>query len=468
MSSPGKSSEKAPEVAAEELPQRPGVERDTIAAIATPAGVGGVGIIRLSGTKVTDIAGSLCGDTHLRERFAHYREFLDGNGDVIDDGLAIRFTAPRSFTGEDCLELQCHGGRYVLARLLQRCLELGAREARAGEFTERAFLNDKIDLVQAEAIADLIAANSDAAARQAQASLRGVFSDAVNSLADDVTALRVYVEAALDFPDEDVDFLSDGKVAASLESLTAGLQQLLDKAREGALFQAGAQLVLAGKPNAGKSSLLNVLSGDDVAIVTSIPGTTRDLLKENIVIGGVPFQVVDTAGLRTSDDPIEREGIRRAETAIRDADITLLVIDDEAEDSPTPDIESKDSTLLVFNKIDRSGRSPGVFQHINKDAVALSVHTGAGIDALKSAILDKLGLQQTTDNRFSARQRHIHALESAGEQLEGCRQRFSDNGAGELLAEDLKLIHATLGQITGVLSSDELLGEIFSSFCIGK
>ena len=352
--------------------------------------------------------------------------------------------------------------------MLQRCLELGAREARAGEFTERAFLNDKIDLVQAEAIADLIAANSDAAARQAQASLRGVFSDAVNSLAGDATALRVYVEAALDFPDEDVDFLSDGKIAASLESLTAGLQQLLDKAREGALFQAGAQLVLAGKPNAGKSSLLNVLSGDDVAIVTSIPGTTRDLLKENIVIGGVPFQVVDTAGLRTSDDPIEREGIRRAETAIRDADITLLVIDDEAEDSPTTDFESKDSTLLVFNKIDRSGRSPGFFQHINKDAVALSVHTGAGIDALKSAILDKLGLQQTTDNRFSARQRHIHTLESAREQLEGCRQRFSENGAGELLAEDLKLIHATLGQITGVLSSDELLGEIFASFCIGK
>ena len=467
MSSPEKSNARAPEKQGncEDSPLL--TEQDTIAAIATPSGAGGVGIVRLSGSRAADIALHICGGQPMQARFAYHRRFLDADGDIIDDGLAIRFVAPQSFTGEDCVELQGHGGKIVLGRLLQRCLELGARQARPGEFSERAFLNGKIDLVQAEAIADLIAANTNAAAKQAQASLRGVFSGAVHQLAGDITKLRVYVEAALDFPDEDVDFLSDGSISESIENLVAALQVLLQQAHEGALIQTGAKLVLAGKPNAGKSSLLNALSGDDVAIVTDIPGTTRDLLRQTVVIGGVPFQLVDTAGLRSSHDPIEQEGVRRAEQAIRDADITLLVIDDSAPHTAAAIVEAQDA-LLVFNKIDLSGRNPGHFRHHDADAIALSVHTGQGIENLKEKILEKLGLRDSAETPFSARQRHIHALREALSQLLTSQQQFLSSGAGELLAEDLKRTHDSLGTITGVLSNDALLGEIFSSFCIGK
>jgi len=442
-------------------------DHDTIAAVATPSGTGGIGVIRLSGTRAIEIARRISSGQTLRERTAHYTQFLDETGSVIDDGLVIVFVAPRSFTGQDCVELQGHGGPIVLNQLLRRCLDLGARQARPGEFSERAFLNNKIDLVQAEAIADLIAANSEMAAKQAQASLSGVFSDSVHAISRDITALRVYVEAALDFPEEDVDFLSDGQVTGTLQNIITAVDELRSRARDGALVQAGATLVLAGKPNAGKSSLLNALSGDDVAIVTEIPGTTRDLLKETVIIADIPFQLIDTAGLRSSDDPIEQEGVRRAEKAIAQADITLHVLDD-SEDPVLGSISPAPNALLIFNKIDLSGRSPEVFKESGVDAVALSARTGEGIDGLRSVLLKKLGLRDDSENRFSARERHIQALEETLAGLEACQARFSMSGAGELLAEDLKAAHNLLGTITGKLSNDDLLGEIFSSFCIGK
>ncbi len=438
---------------------------ETIAAVATAAGQGGIGVVRLSGSKAVEIALCITQREGINNRFAHYSKFFNAQGDVIDDGLVIGFNGPKSFTGEDCVELQGHGGPVVLNLVLQRCLELGARHANPGEFSERAFLNGRIDLIQAEAIADLIAADSAIAAQQAQASISGVFSDSIHKIIGDITSLRVFVEAALDFPEEEIDFISEGNVDTKIDAILERLSTLINQAREGAILQSGATLVLSGEPNVGKSSLLNALSGEDIAIVTNIPGTTRDLLKRTVVIEGVPFELVDTAGLRTTDDPVEIEGVKRAEAAIKHADILLEIIDDSA---PNPTPKRNAGAIQVLNKIDLTDRTPGPLDINGSTAMALSVHTGQGIAELKQRILDELGINKNTENRFSARERHLRALDEGFSSLEAAKTRFLTNRAGELLAEDLRKIQDTLGTITGLLTSDELLGEIFSSFCIGK
>jgi tRNA modification GTPase len=443
--------------------QGAGLDQDTIAAIATAPGAGGVGIIRLSGPASLDIAIAVCG-TPPTPRYAHYRQFQHADGTVIDDGLCLYFPGPHSFTGEDVVELQGHGGIVVLQMLLERTLELGARQARPGEFSERAFLNGRLDLAQAEAIADLINAKTSAAARQAQATLRGTFSDAIDQLAQAMTALRVYVEAAIDFPEEEVDFLGDGQVTAKLDAIIAANETLLAEAKSGALMQTGANVVLAGKPNAGKSSLMNRLAEDEITIVTDIPGTTRDLVRETVQINGLATRLTDTAGLRNANNVVEQEGVRRATREIASADLVLYLLDDTAGEEDLP--PATDAPIItVLTKTDLSGRSAGT---IADNVVAISSTTGDGIEALKHTIAGALGLQQGEENRFSARERHLAALRDTLQLLNSSRETFLAAAAGELLAEDLRRAHLRLGDITGRVSSDELLGEIFSSFCIGK
>ncbi len=446
---------------------------DTIAAIATPAGQGGVGIVRVSGPDVPALARQLLGQLPPA-RHAAVHDFLEADGRLIDTGLVLYFAAPASFTGEHVLELQGHGGPVVLDLLLKRVLSLGARPARPGEFSERAFLNDKLDLAQAEAIADLIESNTARAARAAVRSLHGEFSEQVHTLTEAITQARMYVEAAIDFPEEEIDFLSD----AALQQMLAGLQTdfaaLQQAAQQGRLLRDGMTLVIAGRPNAGKSSLLNALSGRDAAIVTDIPGTTRDVLREHIQIDGLPLHIMDTAGLRSdSDDPVEQAGMQRARQALANADRVLLVIDDQA------GFSSDDAAILdalptgvphtrIYNKIDLTGREPGVHVHDDIPDVALSAQTGAGLDALRAHLKQSVGYSDQGDGGFSARGRHLDALLRAREHVESGMLQLQQQRAGELLAEELRLAQQVLGEITGNVSSDELLGRIFSSFCIGK
>ncbi len=441
---------------------------DTIAAVATPTGRGGVGIVRISGEQVTAIAQAILGAVP-HPRHATHRVFLAADGSPLDDGIAVYFSAPHSFTGEDVLELQGHGGTIVLDLLLKRCLELGARLARPGEFSERAFFNDKLDLAQAEAIADLIDSSSEQAARSALRSLQGEFSQAVNHLLQALIELRMYVEAALDFPEEEVDFLADEAVTKHLAQIKQQLAMIFQKAQQGSLLRDGMTLVIAGRPNAGKSSLLNALAGQEAAIVTELAGTTRDVLRERINLDGMPLHIVDTAGLRESDDPVERIGIARAWQEIERADLLLILLDD-TQQTTEPDEEwlqrlpATLPRLMVHNKVDISGKPPGK----QGEHCYISAKQQLGLEALKSELKHRMGFQEGTDNVFIARRRHLQALEKTQVAVHAAEEQLQKFNAGELMAEELRLAQEALGQITGKFTPDDLLGEIFSSFCIGK
>jgi tRNA modification GTPase len=390
---------------------------------------------------------------------------------AIDEGIVLYFVGPASFTGEDVTELHGHGGVVIADMLLEICLNAGARLARPGEFSERAFLNNKMDLTQAEGLADLIDAPTRRAARQASASLRGAFSTAVTDIAAQLIQLRVYIEAAIDFPEEEIDFLAEGKVADTLSALQHALHRLLVSARQGALMNRGAQIVITGVPNAGKSSLLNCLAKDDIAIVTNIPGTTRDVIRQTITVQGIAIEISDTAGIRDARDEIEKEGIHRAHNELHRADIILEVIDDTATNTATVLTSSETPSICVYNKIDLSGRPAGTFNSelTHGNAVGVSATTGEGIAALEQLIVGCLGLTDTgMTSAFSARERHVVALQQTTELLEQAITQFNACGEGELLAEDLRDVHERLGTITGSFGADDLLGEIFASFCIGK
>ncbi len=440
---------------------------ETIAAIATPSGRGGVGIIRLSGSNVSEIAEKILGNLPKPHQATH-RLFKDKKQNILDDGVAIFFPKPHSFTGEDVLELQGHGGHIVMDMLMQRCLELGARVARPGEFSERAFLNDKLDLAQAEAIADLIDSGSEQAARSALRSLQGDFSKAIDSLLIKMIEMRVYVEAALDFPEEEINFLADERVLNRLNAIKEQLNEITAKATQGSLLRNGLNLVIIGEPNAGKSSLLNVLSGNESAIVTDIAGTTRDVLHESINLDGMPLHLIDTAGLRESEDTVERIGIDRAWKAIEKADMAILLLGEYQKVTNSEKIIDKlpESLplIVVQNKIDLDKNEAG--KRDNK--IFISAKYNLGIDVLKNELKQRMGYHNNGEDSFIARRRHLNALENTKQLVKNAEIQLLEFNAGELMAEELRLAQDELGQITGKFTSDDLLGEIFSSFCIGK
>lgn len=459
-----------------------GINLPTIAAIATPIGRGGVGVIRLSGAKAVSIAKALTGRHHFKPRHAYFCRFFDGDSTLIDEGLLLYFQAPNSFTGEDVIEIQGHGGVILQNQLLARVFELGATQAAAGEFSYRAFDNDKLDLVQAEAIADAIDATSVAAANSAIRSLTGEFSQKINTLLAQLIELRLYVEAAIDFPDEeDVDFLSDGVILSKLDAAQAQIEQILATAKQGQLLRDGIHVVLAGRPNAGKSSLLNRLAGTDRAIVTDVAGTTRDTLQETVVLNGLTLHLTDTAGLRDTNDTVERIGIERARKAIGEADLLLLVYDaarDISDGSPIElakalfgEIPDPKRLIMIANKSDLISQDmintqnlsiPETYQH-----VYVSCETGSGIEQLINLLCDKVGFHPP-ENSLIARTRHIDALKRTAQHLVQAHDQLTVFQAGELVAESLRQAQVNLGEITGEFSADDLLGKIFSSFCIGK
>ncbi|QGU33760.1 tRNA uridine-5-carboxymethylaminomethyl(34) synthesis GTPase MnmE [Thermochromatium tepidum] len=442
---------------------------DTIAAIATPPGMGGVGIVRVSGPQAPAIAAAILGRIPEPRR-AVLGVFHESDGTFIDMGLALYFQAPHSFTGEDVLELQGHGGPVVMDLLLRRCLELGARLARPGEFSERAFLNGKLDLVQAEAVADLIESSTSLAARLAGRSLQGVFSQRIAALLERLIQLRLQVEAGLDFPDEELDLAEDTRLAADLHRLVADVEQLLTDAHQGQIIREGLAVVIAGAPNVGKSSLLNALCGTEAAIVTAIPGTTRDLLKFDIQVDGLPIRIIDTAGLRHSQDPVEREGVRRAQAALNDADLVLWVrsVDQEPDASIRSSFPTDCPVILIRNKIDLVGEPARLVERDGEVEIALSAVTGAGLELLRGQIKAHAGLSAHPEGAFIARRRHLEALERARSTLQAAAANLELRLGAELVAEELHLAQRALGEITGEFTSEDLLNRIFSSFCIGK
>ena len=445
-------------------------EKDTITALATPLGKGGIGVVRVSGPLVELVAKEMVGGLP-GQRVAAYRNFFDGQGTAIDQGLVLYFKGPNSFTGEDVLELQGHGGPVVMNLIVARVLELGARLAKPGEFSERAFLNDKMDLSQAEAIADLIDSASSQAAKSALRSLQGEFSNKVNVIIEGLVALRVYVEAAIDFPEEEIDFLDNPKIVVDLNTLVEEIGQLTEQAGQGALLREGVSIVLAGRPNAGKSSLMNCLTGQDTSIVTEIAGTTRDVVNELIHIEGVPVRLIDTAGLRKGNNPVEIEGVRRAEKEIALADYVLVVVDLDAHQK---DLSAHvDELLAALPKVENycvALNKADLWQpeSISEKQVLVSAKTGAGVEVLRSIISQGIGLKVGNEGTFIARARHLDALQRGIESLVRGQALFGDNTAGELLAEELRSCQQALGEITGEFTSDDLLGSIFANFCIGK
>ena len=463
------------------------LDRDTIAAIATGAGAAGIGVIRLSGAKAFEIVNTLTGKTPA-PRKAALVTISDENGDALDEGLCLCFPGPHSFTGEDVAELQCHGGPVLLQLVLRACTNAGARRAEPGEFSQRAFLNGKIDLLQAEAISDLINSGSEAAARSAKRTLSGAFSQEVDALLQELIALRVFVEAAIDFPEEEIDFIADSDVLERLATIEQRLSEVLAVARRGRTLVDGLRIVIAGSPNAGKSSLLNQLAEEQRAIVTNIPGTTRDLLREQIAIEGLPLHIIDTAGLREASDEVEQEGIRRAREAMGEADRILLVVDSAVDNAVDSAVDSAGDTAavaeviarfseelpadtpitVVFNKADISGLPIALSEIDGTTVIYLSALTGDGLELLRQHLLESAGLSSDSGNDYSARARHITALESCSDHVSRGRAQLEHHGAAELVAEDLRNAQDDLGSITGQFTSDALLGEIFSSFCIGK
>lgn len=450
---------------------------DTIVAQATAPGRGGVGIVRVSGPAAEQVAGIVLGKLP-RVRYAEYLPFKDEQGQVLDQGIALLFKAPNSFTGEDVLELQGHGGPVIMDMLIRRILKIdGIRPARPGEFSERAFINDKLDLAQAEAIADLIEASSEQAARSAMHSLQGQFSSKIQQLVESLIRLRIYVEAAIDFPDEEIDFLSDGKVAGDLYAIMSELDDVRDEAKQGALLREGMKVVIAGRPNAGKSSLLNALAGRESAIVTEIAGTTRDVLREHIHLDGMPLHIIDTAGLRDTQDKVEQIGIERAWAEIEQADRVLFMVDGTTTDAVDPreiwpefvDRLPKNIGLTVIrNKADLTGEDLAPSQEQGHAVYRISAKTELGLPALREHLKACMGFQGNTEGGFMARRRHLDALERAAERLLVAKEQLEVFVAGELVAEELRLAQESLSEITGEFSSDDLLGRIFSSFCIGK
>ena len=444
---------------------------DTIVAIATAPGRGAVGVIRLSGPAAPAVAAQLLGELPP-PRKATLTPFLGSDGAVLDQGLALYFPAPASFTGEHVLELQGHGGAVILDVLLSRLLELGCRMARAGEFSERAFLNGKMDIAQAEAVADLIDAGSVAGARAAVRSMQGAFSSHIHALQAQITELRAYVEAAIDFPDEELDFLPTAALGTRLERIFKAFDAVTAAARQGALLREGITVVIAGKPNAGKSSLLNRLAGEEVAIVTAIPGTTRDVLRRQIHLDGLPVNLVDTAGLRPTLDAIEAEGVRRATAEITRADRVLYLIDASANAQPIEaalaQLPAGVAVTLVFNKIDITGQPPHRDESSQPPRLQLSAQNGTGMELLREHLKSIAGFQSADAGAFAARRRHLDALQRARAAVQTAADVLQTSRAFELFAEDLRMAQRALGEITGEFTSDDLLGEIFSSFCIGK
>jgi tRNA modification GTPase len=441
---------------------------DTIAAIATAQGRGGVGVVRISGRDVQIVANGILGRLP-RARHATYANFLDDKGDSLDQGIALYFPAPHSYTGEEVLELQGHGGVVVLQMLLQRCVDLGTRLAQPGEFTLRAFLNNKMDLAQAESVADLIEANTSEAARSAVRSLSGEYSSAIRELVDALIHLRMLVEAMLDFPEEEVDSVDLQRRNALLKDIRQKLQHTLDSAKQGSLLREGAHIVIAGQPNVGKSSLLNKLSGEEVALVSDIPGTTRDVIRQTIQLRGIPLHIIDTAGLRESEDVVENLGIARAHQTLQRADLILLLLDASQgltvqDEAILAELPAEISRLLVFNKSDLlHGQGPILPE--DEHTILVSAKTGAGLEELRGKLLEAVGWRTQENGAFMARERHIRALQSAQNHLSQAHEVLA---GAELFAEELRLAQRSLGEITGEFTSDDLLGEIFSRFCIGK
>lgn len=450
---------------------------DTIVAQATAPGRGGVGIIRVSGPLASKVALEVTGK-ELRPRYAEYLPFTSEDGTQLDQGIALYFPNPNSFTGEDVLELQGHGGPVVMDMLIKRILQIpGIRTARPGEFSERAFMNDKLDLAQAEAIADLIDASSEEAAKSALKSLQGAFSSHIHTLVESLIHLRIYVEAAIDFPEEEIDFLADGKVSADLQTIIDNLAAVRREANQGAIMREGMKVVIAGRPNAGKSSLLNALSGKESAIVTDIAGTTRDVLREHIHIDGMPLHIIDTAGLRDASDEVEKIGIERAWDEISQADRVLFMVDGTTTDATDPKdiwpdfvdrLPDHMGMTVIRNKVDQTDENLGIC-HVNSPTlIRLSAKTGAGVDALRTHLKECMGFAGGNEGGFMARRRHLEALEKAAEHLDIGQQQLEGYMAGEILAEELRIAQQHLSEITGEFTSDDLLGRIFSSFCIGK
>ena len=442
---------------------------ETICALATAVGQSGIGIVRVSGPLSQSIAKQILG-VELEPRIAYYGDFCDQKGDKVDKGIAIYFPSPNSYTGEDIIELQGHGGMSVLRCLLETASHFGARLAEPGEFSKRAFLNGKMDLVQAEAVQDLIQASSDQSARCAVRSLSGEFSTKINNIVSSITSLRVFIEATIDFSDEEIDFLESDEVLSKIESLKRELQDILGSASQGAILREGLHVAIAGKPNAGKSSLLNSLTRQPSAIVTDIAGTTRDVLKETIQIDGLPLHIIDTAGLHNSDDIIEKEGIRRAHAEISSADVVLLVYEAQeqsADYSILPDLLTNKPIVTIRNKIDLTDEEAGIVEQQKQFSISLSAKTGSGVELLREVLTKIAGYDPVGEEVFLARKRHLLAISSALKYIKIALKQV-ESGASELVAEDLRQASMSLGAITGEFSSDDLLGEIFSSFCIGK